>query len=174
MQKRIEGVPFEIQKPNWCGYACLSMVLRYWGYDYSQEQVFDVAFGPVATSRKFSSDVNIGIGNLALAAQQMTALRVDLWSEECYTQARTKKINLAPSDVLRAYLAKDMPCIVRLPHHYNVAIGFDTDATTYTFNETNGSTVERTAECFEELWSDLDPAMPYDTRHLLLAIRPKT
>lgn len=42
----IPDVPFVIQKPYWCGPACLSMVLQYWGVNVSQGEIAAEIYDP--------------------------------------------------------------------------------------------------------------------------------
>lgn len=177
MQHKIESVPVIRQRPNWCAYAALSMALQYWDYDISQEQIFEHVQGQVEGADRYNyQKVAIGIGNIAIAAQQLTTLKTTLWSTAQYERARQLKpdSNIDPHKILRSYIAKDIPCIVRIPHHYNVAVGFDTAKNTYTFNEPQfGVQLDKDATVFERQWSDHDPKLNYDSRHLILAIGPE-
>lgn len=172
MQHRIENVPHVTQRPNWCSYASLSMILRYWGHDISQEEVFEHIQGNLPEEELYSPDIRIGIGNIAIAAHELTGMRTDLWSEDRYERARQKKPNLQPHDVLKSYISRDIPCIVRVPNHYNVAVGFNTDADEYYFNETNGREIKKSGQRFEREWSHNDSRLVYNSSHLILAVRP--
>jgi len=168
----IKGVPFVKQKPFWCGYACLSMVLRYWSYPLTQEKLFNYIFGKCDDEDKHSTKAVIGIGNLALGAAQLTDLKVRLYSMEVYEKLKEKIPDINPHKILQAYIVKGIPCIVRIPDHYNVAIGFDQESNNYWFNETNGRRIKRSFKHFDRLWQDRATHLRYDSRYLILAIYP--
>lgn len=172
MARVIEDVPFVKQELFWCGYACLSMVLQYWNYSLTQEKLFDHIFGECDDEEKYSVKAAIGIGSLALGATQLTNLKVRLYSMEVYEKLKEKIPDINPHKILQAYIAKGIPCIVRIPEHYNVAIGFDQRANKYWFNETDGYRVHRSFEDFDRLWQDRAPHLRYDSRYLILAIYP--
>jgi len=172
MRRKIEGVPRISREPYWSGYASLSMVLNYWGYPLTQHQLFDHIYGPADERYRYSRGVAVGIGNLALGVQQLTPLRADLWVEESYMALSLKRPELEPADVLRAYISRNIPCIIQTPHHYTVAVGFDTDKDTYILNSTAGREFEQPAQTFEELWFGTDPTMSYDSGYVMLAVRP--
>lgn len=172
MANLIQGVPLIVQNPNWCGYCCLAMVLQYWGYQCTQEALFNHIFGKCEENEKYSHKAQIGIGNLAIGVKELTQLKVRLYSMEIYEKLKAVIPDIAHK-ILQSYLAKGIPCIVRLPSHYNVVIGFSSENDTYIFNETGGSTVERNLELFNRLWSDRSTYLSYDSRYLILAIYPE-
>lgn len=167
MKKIIHGVPLLTQKPNWCGYTCLAMVLQYWGYELSPENLFRIIFN--SNQEDTSSNSQIGIGNLAAGALSLTTLKVRLYSMEIYEKLKKEIPKITPLDILRANLDKNIPCIVRLPGHYNVAIGYD--ETSYFFNEPSGGIiVQRDFRRFDMLWGTKSKYLSYDSRYLILAI----
>lgn len=86
MKKIIGGVPLISQKPNWCGYTCLAMVLQFWDYKLSPEDLFRHLYGE--EQEVISHDAQIGIGNLAMGVQALTPLKVRLYSMEVYERLK--------------------------------------------------------------------------------------
>lgn len=174
MCRQLLSVPLVSQKSNWCGYASLAMVLQYWGYAFSQEDLFEHIYGACPLNERYSDKVQIGIGNLALGAMELTSLRVKLFSTEIYEKIRAKNPQITPFIILEAYLSLGVPCIVRFPGHYNVAIGFDKDENSYFFNEPGGGRiVQKDKSTFDGMWRVRSEYLRYDSRYLLLAIYPE-
>ncbi len=170
----IKGVPLLIQKHAlWCGYTTLSMVLQYWGYrDLTPDEIFrhvhQITLNhEVEASRPRPRPT---ADSLALVTQELTDLKVRLITEKQHESLKAR--NLTPRDTLRTYIKNNIPCIVRTPGHFKVAIGLDKINDRYIFNDSvRGRQVEE-ASTFELRWATKEAFYPRDTRHLMLAIYP--
>lgn len=168
----IEGVPLLRQEyGNWCGYTALSAILQYWGYsDLTPEKIFGHIQGDIAETNMLNIPAP-SIDTLALTAQELTSLKVDLLTERQYEVLRDKGIT--PQDVLQAYIVKrQTPCIIRIPGHFIVVNGVDLENNSYVLNSIRWGEKSLTADDFEMYWASPEPDYPRDTRHLMLAIYP--
>jgi hypothetical protein len=177
---KVEDVPRLEQKfGNWCGLTSLSMVLQHWGYsELVPEKIYEHIYGGYdELLENMDHSRGPSVDTLALAAQELTTLKVDLWTEEKYEKLRQKNADRTPHDVLRAYIMKrEVPCIVRVPGHFKVAVGIDTANNEYIFNDPLGGRERvRTAESFEAHWAEKDARYLdiRDSSHLILAIYPQ-
>jgi len=163
-------VPLVAQRGNWCGYASLSMVLQFWGYGITQEDIWRQINGPDAPFTHSYEDAARGIGDFVLAARAMTDLRVDLIAHDHYDRP---DFPFTPRQVLLAQLGRGRPCMIRVPQHYVVTTGREGDWWSLNDPAYGGARARWHQEKFERYWSHRDPKLRYDSRHLILVARPK-
>ncbi len=183
---RIEGVPIlERKNPGWCGMTPLSMILQHYGYsDLTPEKVFEHIYGEYDPILEYADPVrgpNIDI--LALTAQELTANRATplvarLFDQDKYQKLREKNPERTPEDVLKAFvLERKIPCMVRTPGHFLLAIGMDLATNRYIFIDSlKNYEIAIGAGEFKTIWAK--ESQNYNDFHLrsssnlLLAIYP--
>lgn len=172
----IEGMPMIRQKhKNWCGYATTSMVLQYWGYsELTPEKLFvQINDRYDAILERIDPAPGPGIDTLALAIRELAPeLTPRIIGQKEFDIIKEKK-GLTEQDLLKMYLKKDIPCIVRTPGHFIVIRGADEKKNTYLVNDPSWGSGWMSAYVLEERWSQQDPDYPRDTRHLMMAMYPQ-
>lgn len=177
-QKIIHGIPRTRQLgPGWCGHATLSMVLRYWGYDFNQTAIFTHLKGEVPEEKRFGQVAYVTMGELALAAMQLTNLKVTLATVKLYKKILERQPDFNPHHLLQDSLEKGYPCIVHHIDHFYIAFGFGDRKDRYYFIDSrNGKRKFFSYTHFEVMWSrpyQYEDPTDIDLRYSLLVIRPK-
>lgn len=174
---KIEGVPGLKQRHhNWCGVTSLAMLLQHAGYpDITPEMIFqqtnglyDPALEMVAAGR------GPDIGSLALAATELTPLKARILRRKDYQDLSEKNPQLdSPHAVLRTFLKKDIPCMVRTPGHFVVIKGFARNNESYVIVDpfSGGERIRDIAE-FESSWESNEEGYPGGASYLTLALYP--
>lgn len=177
-QKIIHGIPRAKQLgPGWCGYATLSMVFGYWGYDIDQTAIFTHLKGEVPEGKRFGKVAYVTMGELALAAMRMTNLKVTLAKSEVYKKILERRPDFNPHHLLQDSLEKGYPCIVHHIDHFYIAFGFGDRKDRYYFIDSrSGRRKFFSYTHFDFMWSRLYFDEEYtgiDPRYALLVVRPR-
>lgn len=175
---KIEGVPLVGQRAgNWCGYASLSMVLGYWGYnDITPGKIFEYLHGDYKEEVEKRDGIRTPaptIDTLASIVRELTPLETRIIEGKDYEKIKNMG---TPPEILQKFIKGNIPCIVRTPGHFIVATGIDSEKNIYTFNDPlgrHGSEREIPTDRFEAMWDHVRPNYPRDTRHLMLVINRK-
>jgi hypothetical protein len=200
----VPDFPFVTQRhKNWCGYATAESLLQFHGYPVTQIELFSAIHntsyrpgseindphpGPTLahlasvlkelTSNPVHDDANPYksslVTKLALGAPERSPLRVDYFDRKIYSALQKRRPDITPIDVLHTYLKEGIPCIIRFPGHYHVAVGVDPLNERYlTMNPLMGGKNTHTFYEFREKWGDVESDGFQDTDYLMLALRPK-
>jgi hypothetical protein len=174
----VEGVPAIKQRHvNWCGYSSLAMVLQHNGYtELTPEKLFKHEFGNYDAILEYvDPSQGPSIDTLAIIAQELTPLTPRILGTKEYQALQAKNPTLAtPQDVLKTFLRKKIPSIIRIPGHFVVVTGFDPKSQKYTYNDPRRG-IERTtpARDFEFAWG-ANEYYPRDARYLMMVLtQPK-
>jgi hypothetical protein len=166
---QIPGVPDLFwPKTGWCGYTSTAMVMQYWwGGGNTDVKVFE-KFQDKFTSPKLAS---ISFPNAQILAK-ITKELIDPEPKASVIAGNYYPRNgRNPHEVLQKFISNDIPCIVRVPGHFKVAVGYDED--TYTFHDPAARTSRITdKKIFDNDWKMHDHAYPNNSSYLILAIYP--
>ena len=158
----IEGVPHVRQLPDFCGEACVAMVLRHLGYDVDQRAVFD----------RTGLDPRLGRGaytaELKRAVDAFGFRSGPVWFKVSAANAATEMRRQL--EALYADVARGVPSIVCMhydrspgsPEHFRLVLGFDRATNEIIFHEPaqeQGAYKRMAAAHFVELWP-----LKYDQR----------
>ena len=133
----IQGVPYVVQEPHWCGPACLSMVLGYWGLNITQQNIAEEIYDPES---------------------QGTAI------EYMATYARERGFEAedfhGSIDDIKSWLRDGVPLIVMQKFvvmsddlHYRVVVGYnESSQTIITYDPEKGQNYTLTYTTFSDLW----------------------
>jgi predicted double-glycine peptidase len=133
----IQGVPYVLEEPHWCGPACLSMVLRYWGLNITQQEIAEEIYDPES---------------------QGTA------TEFMATYARERGFEVedfhGSIDDIKSWLRDGVPLIVIQKFvvmsedlHYRVVVGYnESSQTIITYDPEEGQNYTLTYTTFSDLW----------------------
>jgi len=177
---KLENVPALKQKHiNWCGYTSLSMLVQAQGYtELTPQTLFRYMNEGIYNSEQEIKSPSRGpsIGSLALAAQELTDLQVDLFDTQIYNALQEKRPTLTPYDVLEAYVVgRNAACMIRVPGHFIVVTGVDKGNDTYYYNEPRTGTRESTKkDLLDTPWASKEKEYPdKSTQYLMLTVHRK-
>jgi hypothetical protein len=131
----IAGMPHIRQKPDFCGEACVAMVLRKLGFPADQDDVFDVAgVDPRLARGAFTRE-------LADAAERLGFRPSPVWYS--VAPGRAERELAALLDGMVADLARGVPSIVctrfdespRTTEHFRLVLGYDRDRDEIVFHD---------------------------------------
>lgn len=173
---QVEGVPTIKQRHvNWCGYSSLSMILQHNGYsDLTPESLFKHEFGEYdGILERVDPSQGPSIDTLALIAQELKPLKPRILGTKEYNALReSNPIFDKPQDVLKTFLKKNVPAIIRLPSHFIVVTGYDPESNRYTVNDpARGYEVTVRADTLESAWGARE-YYPRDPRYLMMLFPP--
>lgn len=120
----------------------------------------------------------VTMGELALAAMQLTSLRVTLATSVLYEKLQSRLEGFTPYDLLRDSIIRGFPCIIHHLDHFYVVYGFSDMRKIYYLKDSrptgrriishrNFHSMWR-RDLFEGMYDDI-----VDTAYSLLIIRPK-
>ncbi len=156
----IEGVPHIQQKPDFCGEACVAMVLGGMNRTGDQDWVFD------------QSGLDPALGRGVYAKELALALkRIGFDAPHPYKPAVTARQVQAELDAMVADLEQGIPSIVcmhfedapRTTEHFRLVLGFDREVDEMIYHEpaeADGAYRRMPRKLFEKLW----PLGPDDAR----------
>jgi ABC-type bacteriocin/lantibiotic exporter with double-glycine peptidase domain len=133
----VHGVPYVLEEPHWCGPACLSMVLGYWGVNITQQEIAEEIYDPES---------------------QGTAI------EFMATYARERGYDAedfhGSIDDIKSWLRDGVPLIVIQKFvvmsddlHYRVVVGYnESSQTIITYDPEEGQNYTLTYTTFSDLW----------------------
>ncbi len=174
----IEGVPTLRQRhTNWCGNTSVAMVVQHLGYnDITPEKIFRYTNGEYDMAlESVDPDHGPDVDSLALAVTNLTPLQARIIEEKDYAELCKKNPAFdSPYAVLKTFVQRGIPCIVRIPGHFMVVKGFDKKTgDSIVNNPYEGETQLWKAQDFENLWAEQDLRYRRNTSHLMLAIYPR-
>lgn len=133
----VHGVPYVLQEPHWCGPACLSMVLGFWGLNITQQNIAEEIYDPES---------------------QGTAMGFMV------TYARERGFEVedfhGSIDDIKSWLRDGVPLIVMQKFvvmsndlHYRVVVGYnESSQTIITYDPEEGQNYTLTYTTFSDLW----------------------
>lgn len=153
-------VTVQKQRSFWCGYESIAASLRYWGYRYTQDEVFAQAHDGFdfekETGEWTKSKSSDAPGLVACARQMITdeleaerAVREELTTAEIakyrnpdpliplkvelFDRKRYAKMTkVDPPKVVELFITqRRTPCIIRTPEHWRIIRGIDFDSDQY-------------------------------------------
>ncbi|MBW2522703.1 MAG: C39 family peptidase [Deltaproteobacteria bacterium] len=152
---RIDGVPHQRQKPDFCGEADAAMALTALGKRWSQDQVFaasgmDPARGMGATTRELKTALeHIGF-RVGPVWHHVGVLEADRGMERMFAGLHADLERKVPSIVCMRY--DDQP---RASEHFRLVLGYDADTKEVLYHEpaeSDGAYRRMKLEAFLALW----------------------
>ena len=174
---KVEGVPTLRQRhKNWCGVTSLGMLVSHADYpDITPERIFEHTNGIYDPALEFV-DAGRGpdINALALAATDLTSLKTRVLRERDYEDLRRKNPKLdSPHAVLRAFLERGIPAMIRMPGHFSVVSGFGRTSGAYLLNNPyDGKERVWDYDLFSKDWASNEEKYHPDTGYLMLIVYP--
>jgi hypothetical protein len=151
-----------------CGFTSTAMVQQYWwGKEHTESRMLEIFKSkldrPELARERYP--------NAQLLAQITKEIIVPTPKAIVLAGDYYKRKDRDPHDVLKKFIFNDIPCIVRIPGHFMVAVGYS--ESTYTFHNPSNTKIPVWDKFnFDTEWRKQDNQYPDNSRHLILAIYP--
>jgi len=168
-------IPHEPQQYPWWGFTCLAAILQYAGEPVTSADVFREVRGVMPHMEPDGLGSHfVSIGELVQAAQRLTQRPVIFGCQEKYDKLAGDHPKIEPHMILRSYLYRGMPCLVRLAGTYAVVVGYDDEQHFYwVWRPIEQGFEEMAYRLFDQRWHSADVQtdyLGYNSAYLLLAI----